>query len=280
MASIGMPFDRGRRDLAEQRNDVWAIGDAYQPYVGRWSSLVAREFVAWLAVSPRSRWLDVGCGTGALTQAILEGADPSGVTGVDPSDGFLAYARRRVTSATARFEVGDAQALPVEDAGFDASVSGLVLNFVPDMIKAVHELARATRSRGRVAAYVWDYAGEMQLMRRFWDAAIALDPAALALDEGRRFPICQERPLGELFRSAGLQQVEVGAVDVPTVFKDFEDYWTPFIGGQGPAPGHCMSLTEERRGALREQLRATLPTRADGSIALMARAWAVRGVTS
>lgn len=166
----------------------------------------------------------------------------------------------------------------MENAAFDAAVSGLVLNFVPDMAKAVREMVRATCSGGWVAAYVWDYAGEMQLMRRFWDAAIALDPAVLQLDEGRRFPICQENPLVNLFRAAGLNRVEVRAIDVPTLFRNFDDYWTPFLGGQAPAPGYCMSLTEDRRGALRERLRATLPSRADGSIALIARAWAVRGI--
>jgi SAM-dependent methyltransferase len=263
--------------MSEGRRDVWASGDAYEPYVGRWSRVVAREFVAWLGVSPRRRWLDVGCGTGALTQAILDGADPEGVTGIDPSEGFIAYARSRVTSQTAHFEVGSAQSLPIGDAVFDATVSGLVLNFVPDPTRAVNEMARTTRSTGRVAAYVWDYAGEMQLMRRFWDAAIALDPAARQRDEGRRFPICQERPLADLFKAAGLGRVEVRAIDVPTVFRDFDDYWLPFLGGQGPAPGYCMSLTEDRRGALRERLRATLATGADGRIELTARAWAVRG---
>jgi hypothetical protein len=140
-------------------------------------------------------------------------------------------------------------------------------------------MKRALTQGGTVAAYVWDYAGEMQLMRRFWDAAVALDPPALELDEGRRFPIARPGPLVELFESAGLAQVRVMAIDVPTVFKDFDDYWTPFLGGQAPAPGYCMSLTEERRAALRERIRATMTmaTKPDGSIHLIARAWAVRG---
>ena len=258
--------------------DVWASGDTYEPYVGRWSRLVAREFVDWLGVPNGRRWLDVGCGTVALAQTVLERAAPRDIVGVDPSEGFLAHTRRSTTDPRARFERGDAQALPVADAAFDIAVSGLVLNFVPDQEKAAREMRRAVRSGGTVAAYVWDYAGEMQMMRRFWDAAVALDPAAREKDEGARFPLCRPEPLAALFRAAGLRHIETRAIDVPAVFKDFADFWTPFLSGQAPAPGYCMSLSEDRRAALREHLRKTLPTHADGSIHLIARAFAVRGV--
>lgn len=258
--------------------DVWAAGDAYEPYVGRWSRAVARELLAWLALPPGSRWLDVGCGTGALSGVILELADPVEVVGIDQSAGYIAYARERMPDERARFEVGDAQALPVESDAFDAVVTGLVLNFVPDPAAMVRELARAARPGGVVAAYVWDYGEGMELMRRFWDVAVALDPAAGELDEGRRFgAICRPEALTALFREAGLRGVSTRAVEVPTLFRDFDDYWTPFLGGQGPAPGYAMSLSEDRRAALRERLRANLLTAVDGSISLTARAWAVRG---
>jgi len=263
---------------SQQRADVWASGDAYEPYVGRWSRLVASEFLAWLAVAPGRQWLDVGCGTGALTQTILAAANPAAVTGIDPSAGFLAFARRRVTDQRAEFRVADAQALLVPAASFDAVVSGLVLNFVPKPELAAAELARVARPQGVVAAYVWDYAGEMQMMRRFWDAAVALDPAARPLDEGVRFPLCKPEPLAQIFGAAGLRDVAVRAIDVPTVFRDFDDYWTPFLGGQAPAPGYNMSVSEEQRSALRERLRASLSSADDGSIRLIARAWAVRGL--
>ncbi len=139
-------------------------------------------------------------------------------------------------------------------------------------------MTRVTKPGGTVGAYVWDYAGKMQLMRHFWDAAAALDPRAVGQDEGRRFPICHPKPLAELFLAAGLADVETRAIDIATNFTDFEDYWSPFLGGQGPAPSYTMSLSEERRAALRERLRAGLPTAIDGSIRLVARAWAVRGV--
>ena len=257
--------------------EVWASGAAYEPYVGRWSRLVARELLSWLAVPPGSRWLDVGCGTGALSQTILELAAPRRVRGIDPSAGYVAYAREQVRDARASFAVGDARALPYADATSDAVVAGLVLNFVPDPGRAVAEMARVAQPGGGVAAYVWDYAGEMQLMRYFWDAAAALDPAARDLDEGDRFPLCRPEPLSALFRDAGLAGVATRAIDVPTHFRDFDDYWAPFLGGQGPAPGYAMSLSEERRAALRDRLRAALPVEPDGSIPLIARAWAVRG---
>jgi SAM-dependent methyltransferase len=258
--------------------DVWASAADYETYVGRWSRRVAREFLPWLAVPPGSRWLDVGCGTGALAQAILEIASPRAVTGIDPSQGYLTCAREHARDSRASFGLGDVRALPLETATFDAAVSGLVLNFVPEPEQAVAEMVRVVRPGGVVATYVWDYAGEMQLMRHFWEAAVALDPAAYDLDEGRRFPICKPEPLGALFRRAGLLDVVVRAIDVPTVFRDLDDFWAPFLGGQGPAPGYVMSLSEERRGVLRERIRKSLPIAADGSIPLIARAWAVRGV--
>ncbi len=260
-----------------ERTDNWASGDAYEPYVGRWSRVVARELLRWLDVPANASWLDVGCGTGALSQTILSTASPSAVTGIDRSEEFVAYARAQLRDPRARFEVGDAQALPVESSTYDVAVSGLVLNFIPEPALAVAEMARATR--GVVAVYVWDYAEKMEFMRHFWDAAAALDARAAELDEGRRFPICQAEPLRELFVGAGLRDVAVRAIDIDTTFRDFDDYWAPFLGGQGPAPTYVQSLNDAEKERLREQLRATLPFAHDGSIPMVARAWAVRGVS-
>ncbi|MGA7732654.1 MAG: methyltransferase domain-containing protein [Chloroflexia bacterium] len=259
------------------KSDTWANAEAYEPYVGRWSRLVAREFLDWLAVPPGSYWLDVGCGTGALTEAILQQAAPAEVMGVDPAEGFVAYAREHVQDRRASFRVGDAMALPFEDEMFGAVMSGLVLNFIPRQDVALAEMVRVAKRGGIVAAYVWDYAGQMQMMRVFWDAAVELDQAIAERDQGRRFPVCKPEPLTELFESAGLTGVEVRAIDAATHFRDFEDYWVPFLGGQGPAPSYVTSLTEERRTALRERIRSRLPIAPDGSIPLFARAWAVRG---
>jgi SAM-dependent methyltransferase len=256
---------------------IWASAEAYEPYVGRWSRQTARVFLDWLAVPPASRWLDVGCGTGALSAAILTVAHPARVTGLDASQEYAAYASARLQDARAEFQQGDAQALPFVDGAFDVTVSALMLNFLPDPRRGLAEMVRVTRPDGVVAVYLWDYAGEMQLMRHFWDAAAALDPAAAELDEGRRFPLCSAEALEQLFNTTGLRDVTVRAIDVPTVFRDFDDYWTPFLGGQGPAPSYVVALSEERRVALRERIRAGLPSAADGSITLTARAWAARG---
>jgi 2-polyprenyl-3-methyl-5-hydroxy-6-metoxy-1,4-benzoquinol methylase len=257
--------------------DARSAGARYEPYVGRWSRLVARELLEWLSISVQKDWLDVGCGTGALSQIIFEHALPNAIKGIDSSADFIAYAKVHLNNARVKFEVGDAQALQFDSGSFDVVVSGLVLNFVPEPRQAVAEMARVARHGGAIAAYVWDYAQKMEMMRYFWDAAVVLDPVALEADEGHRFPICQPSSLVELFKNVGLQEVEVRPIDIPTCFRDFNDYWSPFLGGQGPAPGYAMSLREERREALREKIRSNLPIAEDGSIGLMARVWAFRG---
>jgi SAM-dependent methyltransferase len=176
------------------------------------------------------------------------------------------------------YVVAGAQGLPFADRAFDAAVSGLVLNFVHDPARMLREMRRVVREEGTVAVYVWDYAGEMQMMRRFWDAAVSLDADAFDLDEGRRFPICNPPALVELFGNAGLRDVGWREIEVPTVFSDFDDYWQPFLGAQGPAPSYAMALAERDRDRLRDRLREALTTEPDGSIRLTARAWAVRGV--
>lgn len=262
---------------AKTSGDRWSDWEAYEAFIGRWSRLVAIEFLRWLAVPVGSTWLDVGCGTGALSATILAVAEPASVQGVDPSTGYVAHARDVVDDVRARFDVADAMALPFDDGSFDVVVSALVLNFVPEPPVAAAEMTRVTRPGGTVAAYVWDYAGEMELLRHFWDAVVALDPAAASFDEGARFPMCRREPLRRMFDEANLHEVEVRAIDVVTRFRNFDDLWTPFLGGQGPAPGYVASLDEEGRTALRERLRAVLPVQPDGSIELIARAWAVRG---
>lgn len=269
---------------ALQPADRWSDGDAYEAYVGRWSRRIAHDFIGWLGLPAGLSWLDVGCGTGALTETILSIAEPSAVKGIDASLPYVAVASERITDTRARFETGAAQSLPEPASSYDVAVSGLVLNFVPEPEDAAKEMARVVRPGGSVAAYVWDYAEKMELMRYFWDAAVALDPAAAALysaatalDEGERFPICTESGLAACFASAEINDIETRAIVTDTVFRDFDDYWAPFLGGQGPAPGYVASLSSDRRELLRERLRASLPVEADGSIRLIARAWAVRG---
>lgn len=257
--------------------DRWNDADAYERYVGRWSRRVADAFVAWLGLPVDASWVDVGCGTGALSGTIAARTRPRRVMGIDPSPDFVAAARERVADPVASFRVGRADALPLEAGEADAVVSGLVLNFVPDVPAALADAIRVTRPGGTVAAYVWDYAGRMELMRRFWDAAVDLDPDAHELDEGVRFPLCAPDRLAAAWINAGLANVLVMAIDVPTRFADFDDFWEPFTVDIAPAPGYASRLSPERREALRERLRATLPTGPEGTIDLIARAWAIRG---
>jgi SAM-dependent methyltransferase len=257
--------------------DVWSRGDSYEAYVGRWSRPVARRFVGWLGLPAGGRWLDVGCGTGALTDEVLAGAAPTAVVGLDPSPTFVAHAAHHVPDRRTCFAVGDARALPVTDGWADAAVSGLMLNFVPERTRVLAEMHRACRRGGVVAAYVWDYAGGMQLISRFWAAAEELDPAVRRDSEGVRFGFCRPAPLRAIFDAAGLSDVDVGEVVVPTAFRDFDDVWSPFLRGTGPAPSYVASLDDHRRAELAARFRSALPMDDDGSIRLTARAWTVRG---
>lgn len=256
--------------------DSWSSGEAYEGYVGRWSRMVGREFLGWLEAPTGGRWLDVGCGTGELSRLIASTASPRGLTGMDPSEQFVRYAESQADRGI-EYRLGDAQSLPFEDEAFDAAVSGLVLNFVPDPSKAVAEMRRVTRGGGTVGAYVWDYSGEMQFMRYFWDAAVKLDTKAAELHEGHRFRICQPEALQAMWVEAGFEDVKTRAIDIPTNFRDFEDYWLPFLDGTGSAPSYVSSLSEGASARLRERIRSSLTIESDGSIRLIARAWAVRG---
>ena len=260
----------------EQISDTWERGDPYEQYVGRWSRRVAPLFLSWLDIPAGRSWLDVGCGTGALCAAILERCSPSSVVGVEPSDGYIETAKANLAERAA-FLRGRATSIPLDDASIDVVVSGLVLNFVPEPPAALIEMMRVVRGGGTIAAYVWDYAEKMEFMRIFWDEAIALDPAAARLDEGVRFPLCRPEGMERLFTGAGLNDVNVRSIDVPTWFANFDDYWRPFLGGQGPAPSYLMSLDDTARDRLRDRIRDRLPTSADASISLIARAWAAHG---
>lgn len=260
-------------------SDTWERASPYEQYVGRWSRRVAPLFLSWLSLPAGRKWLDVGCGTGALSAAIADCCAPASLAGVEPSEGFLATAKDNLGDRAALHQ-GSAAAIPLADAAVDVVVSALVLNFVADQRAALAEMARVTVGGGTIAAYVWDYAGKMELMRFFWDAAVELDPDAAKLDEGVRFPSCRPQALEKLFAGAGLQGIDVEPIDIATPFADFDDYWRPFLGGQGPAPAYVMSLAETARKRLRERIRERLPAAANGSIALTARAWAIRATVA
>ena len=263
--------------MHDQPLEAWGAGAPYERYVGRWSRPVAREFLDWLAVPDGANWADVGCGTGALVEGILSRCAPAAVIGIDRSDGFIQAAAHQLTDPRVRFQVGDATALPLDTDSYDTAVSGLVLNFVSDPPAMVREMIRVTKPGGTVAAYVWDYAGGMAMMRHFWDAAIAVSPEAASRDQAERFPLCQPQPLAALWEDLGLTAVSVRAIDIPTVFRDFADYWTPFLGKQGAAPTYLASVDAETQERIRSLLESWLQPGPDGTIALTARAWAVQG---
>lgn len=257
--------------------DKWTSGSAYNAWMGRWSRLLADDFLRWLSAPSDACWLDVCCGSGILSEAIVQACSPASVTGIDTSPGQIAFARERRTQPSVTFEVADAMALPFEDHRFDVAVCGLGLNFIPQPDQAVREMRRVTRSGGTVAAYVWDYAQGARFLREFWDAAAAIEPEARAFDQARRFPICTQDGLRKLFEAARLTDVSLTPIEQVTHFADFQDYWEPFNSGQGSAPNYLASRDDGTRNAIRERLRESLSFEEDGSINLPARAWAVRG---
>jgi SAM-dependent methyltransferase len=254
--------------------DRWTSGNSYEQFMGRWSRLVAPEFLAGLGVPGEVRWLEVGCGTGELTRQILDQTHPARLVAVDPSADFIDYARAHVLDERVRFEVGTATELPSGEGPYGAIVMGLVLNFIPDRPAALAALRSALEPGGILGAYVWDYAGEMWFLRHFWDAAAVFEASG---DEGERFAFCNPADLRAMFETAGLDAVETREIVIPTRFASFDDYWEPFLGGAGPAGALVTSLPSPERDRLRDAVRARLPIAPNGSIPLTARAWVVSG---
>jgi SAM-dependent methyltransferase len=261
-----------------ESSSLWAAGATYEDFMGRWSRALAPRFVSWLSVRPSANWLDVGCGTGALSDAVCAGANPASVVACDPSAPFIDYARRRQGSSLVSFVVAGVGQLPTRPGGFDSVTSLLALNFFPKPDAAIDEMRRLTTTNGTVSACVWDYAGRMEFLRCFWDSTAALDPSAAELDEGRRFPICRPEALESLFREGGLADVVSDSIVIPTRFATFAELWKSFLGGTGPAPSYVAGLDSPQREALATRLERSLRPEPDGAISLVARAWVVRGV--
>jgi SAM-dependent methyltransferase len=266
--------------INSENSNNWTTSDAYEAYMGRWSRRLAEKFLSWLDFKPGCTWLDVGCGTGALVFTISNLAEPSLVVACDPSESFIKHAKSRITDPRAKFIVAGTGNLPNNPGGFDCVVSGLVLNFLPDLSKSIEEMRDRTRLRGTLAAYVWDYAGRMEYLRIFWDEVVAMDPSARELDEGVRFPVCKQKALERIFRAAGLRDVKSSSIEIPTHFETFSEYWQPFLGETGPAPLYVASLDVERRTELQNRLKNRLEAGEKEVITLVARAWAIRGTVA
>jgi ubiquinone/menaquinone biosynthesis C-methylase UbiE len=255
----------------------WTSGADYDEWMGRWSRLLAREFLKWLSAPAGLRWIDVCCGSGVVTEAIVERNAPGSVVGVDASSAQISFARAHRAHPNVNFETGDAMALAFPNSSFDMAVCGLGLNYIPSPSRALEEFDRVTRAGGTIAVYVWDYAGGAIFLRKFWDAAAAVDAEAATYDQARRFQICTQEGLHDLFKQAKLEDVSLHALNIVTRFNSFDDYWEPLLTGQGSAPNYLATRVEPTRTAIRERLRAALPANTNGAIELPARAWAIRG---
>jgi SAM-dependent methyltransferase len=256
--------------------DRWTSGADYDQWMGRWSRLVAREFLKWLDLPRGLRWIDICCGSGVVTEAIVELCQPASIDGIDASSEQINFARQHRPHPNVMFQTGNAMALPFADSSFEVAVCGLALNYIPEPVEGLKEFRRVVCPEGTIAAYVWDYSEGTRFLREFWDAAAAINNKAADFDQARRFPMCTPDGLRTLFEQAGLQNSTVHAIDVVTRFKNFVDYWQPLLTGQGSAPNYLATCDERTKTLIRDRLREALPANARGEIELPARAWAIR----
>ena len=266
--------------LNGQRRDEKMFGNAqaYEQFMGRWSRQIAPLLVDFAAVADTGRVLDIGSGTGSLAFDVAKRRTGVHVTGIDPSPEYVGYAASKNPFVDrVAFHTGDAQHLDFEAATFDASISLLVFNFIPDPARALREARRATKPKGRVTAAVWDYGGRMRMLRDFWDAAVEIDRSADKIDE-KNMPLCRSGDLSQLWAQGGLEHVHEQPLETELRFSSFSDYWEPFLLGQGPAGAYVRKLDHNRLQALRTAVRRRVARSSEAEgFALPARAWAVRG---
>ena len=251
-----------------------ASADVYDRFIGRYGAALGDAVLEAASVRPGMRVLDVGCGSGALAARAANVVGAENVAAVDPSEPFVEGCRARVPGADVR--VAPAESLPFRDGTFDAVLAQLVVNFMSDAPRGLAEMVRVAKPGGVVGAAVWDYAGEMRLLRAFWDSAAAVAPETAARDESRTLRYATPGELTGLWSGAALDDVSVSALEVDAQYDDFDDLWTPFLAGIGPAGALAASLDPAAQEALREELRSRLGNPA-GPFTLTAKAWFVRG---
>lgn len=270
------PGERVLRAVADSVTFAVAA-EAYDRHVGRYGSALADGLIGVAGIQPGQRALDVGSGPGALTHALVAVLAEENVAAVDPSESFVAALRDRLPRVDVRLAA--AESLPFDDASFDAALAQLVVNFMAEPERGVAEMRRVTRNGGTVAACVWDYAGEMTLLRCFWEAAAALDPERVrSRDERVTMRFSHAGELADLWRGVGLREVEDGELVVAADYECFDDLWGPFAAGVAPSGAYAASLDEDRRRDLRDEYRRRLGS-PDGPFRLSARAWYAVGRT-
>jgi len=255
---------------------MWG-GDDYDFLMGRWSRLMAPLLAQFADVRDGDNVLDVGCGTGSLTRALLECGPTVRVTGIDGSADYIEIGRKNLDADRVILEQGDAQSLPFPNHSFDKCVSLLVMNFIPHPAKAVKEMSRITCSGGLVTAAVWDYGDGMEMLRHLWDEAASIDEDAVAKHEGN-MPLCRKGELAALWTECDLSEVGDTGLTIKMDFASFDDYWAPFMTGVGPSGSYVSGLEADTQAVLRERLLNKLADgNGDAPFSLTARAWAVRG---
>lgn len=261
-------------------NFVSADGDGYNLQMGRWSRRLAVRFLEFAGCAADERILDVGCGTGSLSATVAERTQVRHVDGVDFSDVYTRHAAEHHTDPRLHFRVGDACALPFDDDSYDRALSLLMLHFVPEPARAISEMRRATRPGGVVAAAVWDAQGGVVINRMFFDTAAALNPeASVARTRNFNRPLTGPGQLTEAWRAAGFDDITDTVLTIQMEFANFDDYWAPYEGKDGPYAAYVSTLDDAGRETLVAALRlAYCGGRPDGPRSYNASAWAVRGV--